>query len=61
MSSSYKGVSLNKATRKWQATSIIEGTLYHIGTYTREREAAIAVDIYRIKRGLEPCNILKRK
>ena len=60
MSSEYKGVSLNKSTQKWQATTIINSKLNHIGTYIRERDAALAVDVYRIKKGLSPVNILKK-
>ncbi len=41
-SSIYKGVSLNKARGKWQASVKINGEQTHLGLYTNEREAAEA-------------------
>ena len=57
--SDYKGVSYKRATRKYQATTIINSELIHIGTFMEERDAAKAVDLYRLQRGLDAPNILK--
>ena len=43
--SRYKGVALQKATRKWSAHIRIDGIKKHLGTYETEAEAAIAYNI----------------
>ena len=61
--SQYLGVTWSiRATKKpWRARVCIKGEETHIGSFAIEREAAKAVDMYRIQRGLEPINVLKRK
>jgi len=46
--------------REWRARLVIDGTKYD-GYYETELEAAKAVDLIRIRHGLEPINILKKK
>lgn len=63
-SSVYDGVYFKKASKKWEAYIRIKNEgkkeeRIQVGTFTHEREAARAVDIARIKNGLEPVNILK--
>lgn len=62
--SQYKGVSRcqNKKTGEY----VWQGTFYYKGSqnskfYETEREAAKAVDLFKINHGLEPVNILVRK
>jgi hypothetical protein len=60
-SSKYNGVYFKQRSSKWEAyIKINDGERIQVGTFTNEREAAKAVDIARIKNGLEPVNILKR-
>jgi hypothetical protein len=59
-SEKYKGVSkvYQDNEYKWLAKSTIKYTNWHKFTET-EREAALAYDMYMIKKGKSPVNILK--
>ncbi len=50
-----------KESKIWRAVITIEGLPKCIGLYKTEREAAIAVDKWKINHRLPPVNILKRK
>jgi hypothetical protein len=59
----YRGVSRNSRDVKklWKAQLEHQGVKYNIGVFEDEREAAIAYDKLRIRLGLDPVNILKKK
>ncbi len=48
-SSVYKGVSLNKASKKWVAHIKISGKIKHLGCFTDELEAGIAYNLAAVK------------
>ena len=60
-SSKYTGVSKKVNAKKFLAVCTIDKVRHHIGSFNIDREAAIAVDKFRIKKGLKPINILKPK
>jgi hypothetical protein len=45
-SSKYKGVSYNKAEKKWKSYITIDGSRKNLGTFTNEDEAALAYNQY---------------
>ncbi len=58
--SKYRGVNWNKRERKWISVFTNNGKTEST-RFENEREAAKLYDLRRIKAGLEPVNILKKK
>lgn len=59
MKSKYKGVLWQSNVLKWKANIQYKGEKRYLGTFSSERDAAIAYDKECISLGLPPVNILK--
>ena len=61
--SKYRGVSYTPRNLKnpWKAQFEHQGVRYNVGAFPEERIAAAEVDKARIRVGLDPVNIFKKK
>ena len=53
-SSKFRGVYWNKLRKVWRSSIMTEGKLHHLGTFTCEKEAALAYNYAAIEHGYSP-------